>query len=237
MMIPEENDALSSIYKAIFQKGIRIKIIGDSIAAGEGSSMSYKTDELIFEDNGIKYYRRMAPNSWWGILEQYLKENYSCCTLENKGCGGAFSYQILEHINTLVTEEDELVLVLMGLNDRKRKNGMEELRLNCNAVVERLKKDGKIVILLTPNPSSYENEHYPNRLYHTPDVVEILRKAAKENGVQLIDNYKYIEKYLKDNSLIIDDIIFGNGCKNDGLHPSDKTQKLMFQNVIKTLGL
>lgn len=236
-MLLEENDALSSVYKSVFQKGIRIKIIGDSIAAGAGSSMSYKTDELIFEEDGIKYCRRIAPNSWWGLLEQYLKGNYACCTLENKGCGGAFSYQILEHIDTLVAEEDELVLVLMGLNDRKRKSGMEELRHNCNTVLDRLMKDGKMVMLLTPNPSSYENEHYPNRLYHTPEVVGILRETARENGVQLIDNYKYIEEYLKDNRLIIDDIIFADGCKNDGLHPSDKVQKLMFHNVIETLGI
>lgn len=226
-----------STYKSIFQKGIRIKIIGDSIAAGEGSSMSYNTDELIFEDNGIKYYRRIAPNSWWGLLERYLEENYACCALENKGCGGAFSYQILENIDTLVTEEDDLVLILMGLNDRKRKNGMKELRYNCNAVVDRLMKDGKMVILLTPNPSTYENEHHSSRLYHTPDVVAILREVSEEKGVQLIDNYKYIEEYLKDNRLVIEDIIFENGCMNDGLHPSDKVQKLIFKNVIETLGI
>lgn len=223
------------MYKSVFQKGIRIKIIGDSIAAGAGSSMSYKTDELIFEDNGIKYYRRVAPNSWWGLLEQYLKDNYADCTVDNKGCEGAFSYQILDHIDMLVTEEDELVLVLMGLNDRKRENGMEELRRNCNVVVDRLIKNGKMVILLTPNPSSYENEHYPNRLYHTPEVVAILREAAEKNGIQLIDNYRYIMEYLKDNNLVIEDIICGDGCLNDGAHPSDKVQKLMFQNVIDTL--
>lgn len=76
------------MYKDIFSKGIKIKIIGDSIAAGSGSSMSYKTEELIFEDSGRKFFRRIAPNSWWGLLEIYLKENYNPCTVENKGCRG-----------------------------------------------------------------------------------------------------------------------------------------------------
>lgn len=32
------------MYKDILSRGIKIKIIGDSIAAGAGSSMSYKTE-------------------------------------------------------------------------------------------------------------------------------------------------------------------------------------------------
>jgi lysophospholipase L1-like esterase len=225
------------MYKYILQKGIRIKIIGDSIAAGAGSSMSYKTDELIFEDNETKFYKRVAPNSWWGLLEQYLKENYANCILDNNGCGGAFSYQINKHLDTLVSGDDGLVLVLMGLNDRKRKNGIEELMDNCNEIVNQLTRDGKIVILLTPNPSSTENEYYPNRLYHTSEIVGVLRKVAEEKGIKLIDNYKYVGKYLKNNNLAIENVICGNGCMNDGAHPSDMVQKLMFQNVIEALGI
>ena len=34
----------------IRKENVRIKIIGDSIAAGGGSTQSYKTDQLILED-------------------------------------------------------------------------------------------------------------------------------------------------------------------------------------------
>ena len=61
--------------KHILLKDIKIKIIGDSIAAGAGSSMSHNTEELIFEEEGTKFFRRVAPNSWWGLLEQYLRNN------------------------------------------------------------------------------------------------------------------------------------------------------------------
>ena len=89
--------------KDVLEKGIKIKIIGDSIAAGAGSSKGYKTEELIFEDNEKKFFRRVAPNSWWGLLEQYLRDNYITCTVENKGCGGAFSYQINKYLDTLIS--------------------------------------------------------------------------------------------------------------------------------------
>ena len=138
--------------KGILSNGIKVKIIGDSMAARADSSMSYMIDDLIFEDDGTKFFRRIAPNSWWGLLEQYLQNKYIKCAVENKGCGGAFSYQINKY--------------LMGLNDRKRKNGIEELKSNCEAIVDKLINNGLTVILLTPTPSVYSNEYYPNRIYH-----------------------------------------------------------------------
>lgn len=223
------------MYKDILAKGLKIKIIGDSVAAGEGSSASYETEELIFEEDGTKFFRRVAPNSWWGLLEQYLRDNYIKCTVENKGCGGAFSYQINKYLDTLISSDDNLVLVLMGLNDRKRMNGMEELEINCGCVVDQLISKGKMVVLLTPTPSVHSNEYYPNRIYHTDEVVKVLRDIADSRKILLVDNYKFIMEYLAKNQLTIDDVIYGEGCINDGLHPADYVQKLIFQNLIETL--
>jgi lysophospholipase L1-like esterase len=223
------------MYKDKLEEGIKINVIGDSIAAGGGSSMSYRTEELILDDDGTKYYKRVAPNSWWGLLEKYLQDNYIACSIENNGCGGAFSYQINKYLNTLISSDDNMVFILMGLNDRKLANGMEELKANCECVVDKLVRKGKIVVILTPTPSVHSNEYYPNRIYHTDNVVSILRDVADNRKVLLIDNYQFVMEYLKKNQLKIDDIIYGEGCGNDGLHPSDYVQKLIFQNLIQTL--
>ena len=223
------------MYKKKLEKGIKIKVIGDSLAAGGGSSLSYRTEELIYEDDGKKYFKKVAPNSWWGLLEKYMKDNYKASTIENKGCGGAFSHQINKYLDTLITGDDDLVFVLMGLNDRKLSNGMEELKTNCETVVDKLVSKGKGVVLLTPTPSVHSNEYYPNRIYHTDHVVSILRSVADSRKILLVDNYQFVMDYISKNQLIIDDIIFGEGCGNDGLHPSDYVQKLMFQNLVQTL--
>jgi hypothetical protein len=112
---------------------------------------------------------------------------------------------------------------------------MEELKTNCECVVDRLISKGKIVVLLTPTPSVHSNEYYPNRIYHTNEVVGILRDITDSRKILLVDNYKYIMKYLAKNQLAIDDIIYGERCGNDGLHPSDHVQRLIFQNLIETL--
>ncbi len=170
-----------------------VKIIGDSLAAGAGSSQSIKTDRLIFEDEIKQYYGYVAPNSWWGLLETYLNENYMGVKVINNGCGGAFSYQINEQLDKLISDDDDVIVIMIGLNDRKREDGMTELKYNCESIVDRI--------------------------------------IAK--GIKLVDNYKYIMEYLDKNELEIDDIIYGEGCKNDGLHPSDFVQKLMFDNFIE----
>ena len=223
------------MYKDILAKGIKIKIIGESTASGAGSSMSHKTEELIFEDEGTKFFRRVAPKSWWGLLEKYLQDNYAACTVENNGCGGAFSYQINKHLDILISSDDNLVFVFMGLNDRKRMSGMEELKTNCEAIVDQLISKGKMVVLLTPMPSVHSNEYYPNRIYHTDEVVRIIRDTANSRKILLVDNYKYIMEHLEKNQLVIDDVIYGEGCINDGLHPSDYVQKLILENLIETL--
>lgn len=223
------------MYKTMLLKGVNIKIIGDSLAAGAGSSDSYKTQELIFQEEGKNYYKRVAPNSWWGLLEKHLKTFYNKSNLVNKGCGGAFTYQIKKHLNDLVTLEDDLVFILMGVNDRKRIKGMEELKDNCFNIIDELLKAGKQVVLLTPTPSVHSNEYYENRIFHTPDVVKILRDISANKGIILVDNYKYLMDYLQEKQLLLEDIIYGEGCKNDGLHPSDLVQKLMFENLVETL--
>ncbi|HBF77476.1 MAG TPA: SGNH/GDSL hydrolase family protein, partial [Clostridiaceae bacterium] len=81
----------------------------------------------------------------------------------------------------------------------------------------------------------HSNEYYPNRIYHTNEVVEILCNIADNRKIPLVNNYKYIMEYLTKNQLAIDDVIYGEGCVNDGLHPSDYVQKLIFQNLIETL--
>lgn len=225
-----------NIQELLQKQNVRINIIGDSIAAGVGGTDGYKTEQLIFEDNK-PFFRRVAPNSWWGLLEAYLKNKNSALTVINNGCGGAYSYQIKNHLNEMISEDDDIIFMLMGLNDRKRKDGMTELKKNSERVLDELISRGKIVVVLTPNPSVHSNEYYENRLYHTDEVVEILREVVKDRCVQFIDLYQYILNYLKDHNQKIDDIIFNPDGVGDGLHPGDFVQKLMFEKIIKELGI
>lgn len=222
--------------RLIGKENLKIKIIGDSIAAGIGSTRSFETDQLVFEDTK-KYFRCVSPNSWWGLLESYLHGINPTLAVVNNGCGGAYSYQIKKHLDTLVSQEDDIVFVLLGLNDRKRPDGLKELKENLENIIERLISWGKIIVILTPNPSVHRNEYYQNRIHHTDQIVEILKEGAENQGVFLIDNYQFLLDYLAERGQIIDDIIFNTDGTGDGLHPGDFVQKLMFENIISKLGI
>lgn len=225
-----------NLQELLQKPNVKINIIGDSIAAGGGSTGGYKTDQLIFEDTK-QFFRRVAPNSWWGLLEAYLKKKNDTLIVTNNGCGGACSYQIRNHLNEMISEEDDIVFILMGLNDRKRKDGMNELKENSERILDELISCGKIAVVLTPNPSIHSNEYYENRLYHTNQVVEVLKKVAGSRCVQLIDTYQHILNYLSDHNQKIDDIIFNPDGAGDGLHPGDFVQKLMFEKIVEELGI
>lgn len=214
--------------------GKRIKIIGDSIAAGQGSSSSYEMEQLIF--TGHKpFYRYAAPNSWWGLLEAYLLAANDKSKVINNGCCGAYSSEILAHITELVTKDDAVIFLLLGLNDRKKKNGMTALKQNLEKLIVYLQQEGKRVILLTPNPSTTENEYRASRLYHTEQVVQIIRAVANEKKVLLIDLYESILKYLMNNAVKLEDIMYKGQETGDGLHPGDFVQRLMYDHILEVL--
>lgn len=222
---------------SLINNGAKINILGDSLAAGAGSSEHIKTEEVILADNNEVFVRRIAPNSWWGKFQKYLKEKYPNCVVINNGCGGIFSAQVKSNLNKLYNNDDDIIIILLGANDRKIQDGMIELYNNLTFIVKHFKDIGKQVILLTPNPSTVRNESYDNRLYHMEDVSNAISQIAVNENILLVNNFNYIQEYLFLTGKQIDDIIYGEKCGNDGLHPSDFVQALMYRNLLNCLEL
>ena len=128
------------------------------------------------------------------------------------------------------------MILLAGANDRKRPDGLHELYDNLIKFTELMEKKGKILVLASLNPSTESNEFYINRIHHSEDIETILTMVADEKNLLFVDNYRYIQNYLVASGKKIDDIICGEGCKNDGLHPGDFVQKLMYMNLMETIG-
>lgn len=217
--------------------GANIKIIGDSLSAGTGSSQCIETKELIFKDGENSYYRKIAPNSWGGLFSKYINEKFPKSSVVNLGCDGANTTQLINNYNRLVEEKDDIIILLAGANDRKRENGLQELYNNLIHFSDLAEKSGKELILVSLNPSTERNELFYTRIHHSEDIVTVLSFVADEKNLLFVDNYRYIQHYLLTSGKKIDETICGVGCKNDGLHPGDFVQKLMFMNLMEVLGL
>lgn len=219
------------------KNGAKIKIAGDSLSAGTGSSNCVRTDEVIFKDGDNVFYRKIAPNSWGGLFEKYISEKYPLSSVSNKGCDGANTTQLLKNYDRIIDADDDIVILLAGANDRKRENGLQELYDNLSEFAELTEARGKLLVLASLNPSTEKNEFYFNRIHHSEDIVTVMSMVADEKGLLFADNYRYIQRYLLNSGRKIDDIICGAGCENDGLHPSDFVQRLMYINLMETIGL
>lgn len=186
-----------------------IKIIGDSLASGMGISGSHITSEIITNCDGYTFYRRAGGCGWATQLSRLLKN----CTITNNGCDGITSSQAWRCWNDIYSDTDELVLLLLGANDRKEIDGMTHLEKNLTRMISSCKENNSKVILITPHPVTLANDLLSSRLYHMADVVNTIRRVGHMTGTEIIDVYKCI----LDSGVDINAIMHGG----DGNHPTD----------------
>ena len=117
---------------SMLEDGVSINVIGDSIAAGVGASDSLKTTQIIIHTTRKTYFRRASKKSWSGLFKDYLITKFPQCGIVNNGCGGIRSSEVREKLDELINEEDKLVIMLLGANDRKVENGMKILKENLS---------------------------------------------------------------------------------------------------------
>ena len=217
--------------------GARILVLGDSLAAGMGCSGSYDTGELLLEYDGDRYTRWHAPHGWTQTVKAYLNSKFPGCTLENRGCSGIYSYQLAGGLSQVYDGGADIVLLLVGINDRKRENGPAELEKSLPALISRFRGDGAVPVLITPNPSTAENEMHPSRLYHSEDILNVIRYIAASEDVILADCWEDIRKYSLYTGQSIDVLMHEAGCLSDGLHPTDRVYRIMASCILRAMGL
>ena len=95
------------------RRTVRIKLLGDSITHGEGGEGFCQNGEHIVGD----FYRNPDGYCWAGLFKKYMEEHFDC-TVINNACTGTKIQFILEHFDTLVDREDDIVICAIGTNNR-----------------------------------------------------------------------------------------------------------------------
>lgn len=221
----------------LLRSGAKINIIGDSIAAGMGCSGGRPTDEtlLVYEDD--RYTRWDAPNAWWVTLKNYLQDKFPACQLVNHGCSGIYSYQLTAGLEQVISGDEDIVLILVGANDRKRPNGRKELESGLCSLIDTFRARNAVPVLISPNPSTAQNEMHPSRLCHIEDIVNVIHYVALKKDVIYADCFHAVMAYMHQHDVSIEALMTQEGCMSDGLHPTDRVQGIMASCVLHTLGL
>ena len=228
-----EHEDLRPRLTALIKSGCRIKLLGDSLTIGSGSSDSDLSGRVIYPP----FRRQRGRRCWASLLEAHVAQ-YGC-TVDNVGCYGTTSDEMMEHWDILYKpEEDRLVFCMIGTNDKKVTDGMAHLEANLRRVCDRVLGDGNQLILMTPNPATPANDAKPNRLFPQARVAQVIRTVAGDYAgrVLLIDHFAAMEKECQRLGCALEEFLeVGSGPENDGLHPGDRAYRFYFEHICRVL--
>lgn len=224
------NYSIARIMSSIFKGGKNIKFIGDSITAGVGGTGYSMTGETIYSNFKVNE----SGYCWANLLKSYLEEKFDC-VVKNFGTSGRNSRDLLQNINSIVREEDDIIICMIGTNDRNNEsrnnivNSKEILNQTIKEIYNVVTSMGKDIIFMSNIPSSVVNEN-DNKLFHMEDVDHCIMCACGELGIEYISVYKLFMEYCQTRNKTIDEFLA------DGLHPNDNGYDVMFYLISNALG-
>jgi lysophospholipase L1-like esterase len=228
------NDIENSTYKTIHSiicrlrenKGLQIKLLGDSITHGYSGTGFAQDGAVIVEGWSIN----TEGYCWANLLRDYLQSKF-VCTVKNFGMSGATSKDLFTNMETLIEAEDDIIICMIGTNNRSLEDGKRALYDNLIAIGNYVKKQGKEIIFMSSIPSSIKNETQENKYFHMESVDFIVMSAAAHFNQEYISIYKELMNYCDFKNITIDSLLA------DGLHPNDTGYLVMFNIICDKLGI
>ena len=218
---------------------LQIKLLGDSITHGVGGSGFCQNGEPI-----VTRFRRNPDGYCWAKLFKRAMEAHYSCTVINNACTGTGIQYPIKYFDTLVAQEDDLVLCTIGTNNRHQmftdgpKRSREEQGEMLYRWIEELyalfQAKNKPVIFLANIPASQKNERDGKdywRILHMDDVDAIYQRASEKLGFPLIRLYPLFWEVCEGKEEKL------NALLADGLHPNDQGYDVMFRLITRELGL
>lgn len=203
---------------------VNVKLIGDSITAGYGGTGYNLDGETIYGS----YKVNTSGTCWANSLKTYLQTNFNC-VVQNYGIGGLLSSDIVSHLSELVKATDDIVICMIGNNNRKIADGYNILVNDIITIYNYVKNLGKEIIFISSNPCTIAEDNL--RLFGMDKVDNGIMKATSNLGIEYISIYKLFVEYVEDKGLKFNDLLL-----SDGDHPNDKGYEVMHYLILKELG-
>ncbi len=220
-------------------KTIRIKLLGDSITHGVGGSGWEQNGEHIVDNFSC------SPKSycWANLMRDHLETEFDCQVINN-GCSGTKIEFIIDNFDSLVDEDDDIIVCTIGTNNRhqyfyegERRTKKEHSRIfyeNIKKLDAKLKETEKDYVFVSNIPASLANEQRSDELWriiHMNDIHDIYTKAHFELGFAFIDLYTLFLTYCDNKRIDYNELLA------DGLHPNDKGYEVIFKLLLREFGL
>lgn len=210
-------------------KTVNIKLTGDSTTAGQGGTGYSADGEIIFGS----YYVNENGHCWANSLRDYFHSKFNC-SVKNYGISGSTSKRIADNISNIVSDSDNILICMIGLNDRRSESGLSlnNLYNNLQTILNYCSTRNISTIFISCIPTSVENDGSENKVFHCEDIDNVMMKFSNDNNIEYISLYKLFTEYCETRNITIDSLL----C-SDGLHPNDNGYDVMFYLVCNALGI
>ena len=231
----------SKIFAQVLKKGksVKIKLLGDSITHGVGGRGWAQNGEVIVEG----WAQSPDSHCWANTFRDTMKEKYGA-TVVNKACTGTNVEFIIQHFDSLVDADDDLIVCMIGTNNRHQRFSTGEKRTredmagkfyeNVKKLNAMIKERNIPVIFMANIPASEQNERDGAdfwRILHMCDINELYKKFSTETGAALFSLYDAFLAYCEKNGISLDSLL----C--DGLHPNDEGYRIMYSLITEAFGV
>ena len=221
------------MYRELLQSGIQVKIIGDNIAAGCGSSDDDRSGPVILTVGGRDHKEQLGKKCWASLFGAYVRGLYPASRVVNRSCSGLDSTQLRENIRQFTEEKDRLVLLMIGANDRRPEDGPKRLTENVKYLLDHFIRKNKSVLLMSYPPTAEAHESRSELFFQMAEVDRILGEAAASRYVPFLSHYKLLLSYYREQGITVEEMMMaGNGIR-DGLHPPDLVHHLIFEQIVR----
>ena len=236
-----DKKSCKSIISEVLASGGTIKLLGDSITHGVGGTGFAQDGSVIPVAPGDASQFKVNKNGycWANIFKKYISAKYGNSVL-NFGTRGIRSYDIvnrLEADNGFVTSDDELLIVMIGTNNKWAitSDTLEDLKNDIQWIVDWCNENNKKLILISAPMStvSWDTQYSDGSAvkFHNEDIDHIYKEVSFKNNMDYIPMYQRMVEYCDLKDIDISTIF------DDGLHPNDKGYYIMYKLLMKELGL
>lgn len=208
-----------------------INFIGDSIVAGVGGS-SYSPEGVPFielsDDSKLSRKENIQGFCYVNLMRRRLKRDFNI-NVKNRGCSKYTSALISYGIRQLVSDDDELICLCIGTNDRLIKNDNINNYINrVLSIISYIEAIGKKVVILSPIPSAMESENVSYNLYQ---ISCALKELTDKLGIPYINLFELLTNKLIKEKISLEDIFV------DGLYPNDWGYYLIYLCFCEHIGI
>lgn len=227
---------ISEVVRKIFDGNAHIKIIGDSTTAGQGGT-GYTNEEdvgeLIYSDTGYgTYYTNPNGHCWANSLRDYLTDKFNA-TVKVFGCSGVRMYRMKTFIQNLISEDDEIVILMGGLNDRNDNSAHETPQIlfdSLKTIIDYCISQNKLVLFMSPIPTLDADTGTKN--FTVEDISHVYKRLAYHYGIEYVPLFEKLNSFVTTSKSD-----WSNYLNTDKLHPNDNGYDVIYHTIMECLGI